>query len=230
MDGSIVVPSHKDWRSRTRQVRLSTGINMHYMEAGDSDAEPLLLIHGFTGSSRDWRQVICELGDRFHIFAVDLRGHGQTDAPDAFIYPMQTHADDLAAFLDAMSIPSAYVLAHSMGTMIGQTLAFTAPSRVKKLFLAAAMMTGHDSAESLRDQLDLYGNINLATAPTAELQKNIPSPSRELPRSRISGRILRDSAGTLGSRAARGVVWRPSNRQPALRSVHLSSRPDHLGH
>lgn len=165
------VPSHKDWHDNTKALKLSTGITMHYMEAGCPDAEPLLLIHGFCDSSRIWRPVICALGDRFHIYAVDSRGFGQSDKPEAFVYTMKEFSDDLVAFLDAMHIESAYVLAHSMGTMIGQTLAFSAPNRVKKLMLAAPMMCGHDSAQALAEQYTLYGEMDTAHMPLADMQE-----------------------------------------------------------
>lgn len=165
------IPSHADWHDNTKSITLSTGITMHYMEAGCPDAEPLLLIHGFTDSSRIWRLSMCAMQERFHIYAVDCRGCGQSDKPEAFLYTMKEFADDLTAFLDAMHIEQTYVLAHSMGTMIGQTLAFAAPHRVKKLMLAAPMMCGHDSAKSLAEQYTLYGTMNTATMPQEELQR-----------------------------------------------------------
>lgn len=167
----LPVPTHAAWHDNTKSVRLSTGITMYYMEAGNPEAEPLLLIHGFTDSSRIWRKTICALEDRFHIYAVDSRGFGQSDKPEAFVYAMKDFSDDLVAFLDSMNIKSAYVMAHSMGTMIAQTFAFSAPQRVKKLLLAAAMMCGHDSAEELAQQYDLYENMDTATMPLEEMQK-----------------------------------------------------------
>jgi len=171
MNQIFPVPSHADWHDNTKSIKLSTGITMHYMEAGDPDAEPLLLIHGFSDSSRIWRLPICELGGKFHIYAVDWRGSGQTDAPESFLYSMKEHALDLAAFLDAVDVESAYVLAHSMGTMIAQTLAFIAPARVKKLLLAAAMMRGHDSAAMLSEQYKLYGEMDLTSLPQKTMQE-----------------------------------------------------------
>lgn len=165
------VPSHKEWHDNTKAVTLPTGITMRYMEAGDPEAEPLLLIHGFCDSSRIWRLPICALGGKFHIFAVDWRGAGQTDRPEAFLYTMKEHADDLTAFLDAVGVSSAYVMAHSMGTLIGQTLAFLAPGRVKKLLLAAPMMRGHDAAESLAEQYALYETMDLAAMPQKQMQE-----------------------------------------------------------
>ncbi len=177
MNTTLPVPSHQEWHNHTKHVKLSTGITMYYMEAGNPNAEPLLLIHGFTDSSRIWRLTICALKDRFHIYAVDWRGAGQTDKPDAFLYTMKDHADDLTAFLDATGIESTYVLAHSMGTMIAQSLAFCAPNRVKKILLAATMMRGHDSAASLAEQYALYETLELSEMPQKQMQEMfLPHP------------------------------------------------------
>lgn len=171
------LPSHADWHKNTKSVMLSTGITMHYMEAGDPNAQPLLLIHGFTDSSRIWRLPMLEMQDAFHIFAVDCRGCGQSDKPESFLYTMKEFVEDLVAFMDAVHVDSAFVLAHSMGTLIGQTLAFMAPDRVKKLILAAPMMCGHDSAEALAAQYKLYDTLNTATAGQKELQEMfLPNP------------------------------------------------------
>lgn len=165
------IPLHKDWHDCTKYVNLSTGIRMYYMEAGDPQAEPLLLIHGLCDSSRIWRRPMCELAKRFHIYAVDFRGSGQTDKPKEFAYMPAEHALDLVAFLNAVNVRSAYVMAHSMGTMIAQALAFTAPDRVKKLFLAAPMVRGLDNAEALRAQYDQYGAMDTAAMPQKQLQE-----------------------------------------------------------
>ena len=52
---------------------------MHVTEAGAGT--PVLLLHGFPESSREWAPVMAALADRAHLIAPDLRGAGQTDAP-----------------------------------------------------------------------------------------------------------------------------------------------------
>ncbi|GAB2044812.1 alpha/beta hydrolase [Agathobaculum sp. TL06] len=165
------IPLHKDWQSKTQYIDLPTGIRMYYMESGDPQAEPLLLIHGLCDSSRIWRRLMCELGDKYHIFAIDCRGAGQTDKPKEFAYMPAEHALDIAAFLDAVQVRSAYVLAHSMGTMIAQALAFTAPERVQKLFMAAPMVRGLDDAAALHAQYDQYETMDTASMPQKRLQE-----------------------------------------------------------
>ena len=63
---------------RSRAV-TANGLRMHVTEAGVGS--PVLLLHGFPQSSREWAPVMAALADRAHVIAPDLRGAGQTDAP-----------------------------------------------------------------------------------------------------------------------------------------------------
>ena len=68
---------------RRRTVTTQDGVALHVVEAGDPAAQPLLLVHGFAGSSRVWDRQLAdhELTARYRVVAFDLRGHGssQTD-------------------------------------------------------------------------------------------------------------------------------------------------------
>ena len=71
-----------DWDSYRQKIDLSTGITMAYVEMGVEDGEPLMLIHGMTDNSRSWSLIapyFAEAG--YHIYMIDLRGHGETDQP-----------------------------------------------------------------------------------------------------------------------------------------------------
>lgn len=166
----LPLPTHEAWHDHTKSIALSTGIRMAYLEAGTPGARPLLLIHGFTDSSRIWRPAIEQLQQDFHIFAVDLRGFGQSDKPAQYVYSMPQHAEDLLALMDALAIPSACVLAHSMGTMIAQTLAFSAPKRVEKLVLCSTMTHMHETPADLLE-VENYETMDIANMPEDELQQ-----------------------------------------------------------
>ena len=83
---------------RSRTV-TANGLRMHVTEAGAG--APVLLLHGFPESSREWATVMAALADRAHLIAPDLRGAGQTDAP-ATGYDAATVARDVVALLDAL--------------------------------------------------------------------------------------------------------------------------------
>jgi pimeloyl-ACP methyl ester carboxylesterase len=97
----------------TDGVRLATEIH------GPDDAPSVVLIHGWTCSTRTWAPVIRALCDELRIVAYDQRGHGGSDRPDASGYRTEALADDLAAVL-AQAVPSerpAVLAGHSMGGM-----------------------------------------------------------------------------------------------------------------
>ena len=170
------LPTHAQWHAHTSQVLLPTGIRMAYLEAGVPEGKPLVLIHGFTDSSRIWRPVIARLQRDFHIYAVDLRGFGQSGKPARFVYSMPQHAEDILAFMDAVGLRSAGILAHSMGSMIAQTVAFSAPERVDGLALASTMTHMHETPEDLL-KIEAYTKMDLASMSEKELQETfLPFP------------------------------------------------------
>lgn len=202
----LPLPSHCLWHEYTKRVHLSTGITMAYMEAGIPDGHPLILIHGFSDSSRIWRLAITALQENFHIFAVDLRGFGQSDKPAQFIYSMPQHAEDILAFMDALQIEQADILAHSMGTMIAQTVAFSAPKRVKKLVLASTMARMHETPADILEMEKLYAEIDMQTAPEDVLQRTfLPFPENCLDKDFPAGYL---STLRLLNGASLAAAWR----------------------
>ncbi|WP_154794695.1 alpha/beta fold hydrolase [Occultella kanbiaonis] len=118
------------YRSHDVAVRGGT---MHVGEWGDPQGTPVLAVHGITASHRSWGQVARRL-PRVRLIAPDLRGRGRSrDLPGP--YGMPVHADDLAAVLTALDVPSAVVLGHSMGAFASVVLSRRHPARVRELVL-----------------------------------------------------------------------------------------------
>lgn len=98
-----------------------------------------MLLHGFTGNRRSWEPFYPSWSRHFQLIAVDLIGHGESDAPkDAARYSMAHAAEDLAAVLDALALPSASVLGYSMGGRVALSFAMLKPERVDALVLESA--------------------------------------------------------------------------------------------
>ena len=119
---------------RFGEVRLSTGIRMHYAEQGESRGEPIILLHGYSDSWFSFSRVLTPLARASRVYALDLRGHGKTDKP-ANGYRMGDLAADVVAFMDAKGIARATVIGHSMGGFVAQQVALAAPKRVSHLVL-----------------------------------------------------------------------------------------------
>ena len=119
---------------RSRTV-TANGLHMHVTEAGVGT--PVLLLHGFPQSSREWAPVIAALADRAHLIAPDLRGAGQTDAP-ASGYDAATVVRDVIALLDALGLDRVDLVAHDWSGLVGFDLCLDHPDRIRR-FVAIAV-------------------------------------------------------------------------------------------
>jgi 3-oxoadipate enol-lactonase len=110
-------------------------IEIEYEEHG-AGARPFVLVHGFTGSRDDFREVLPRLASRGRTVAPDLRGHGGSGHPAGGTgYDFDALTRDLAGLLDALGIARCDLLGHSMGGMVALRLALAEPGRVASLVL-----------------------------------------------------------------------------------------------
>lgn len=96
------------------------GYTLCYSEHGEG--EPIVLLHGFCGSSEYWDKVVPLLSGSYRCIVPDLRGHGSSDAPLG-AYSIEQMADDVLKLLDELNLPKVTLLGHSMGGYV--TLSFT---------------------------------------------------------------------------------------------------------
>ena len=115
----------------------ANGIKIYYEEYGSG--EPLLLLHGNGQSIAAFNQQIPELAKKYHVIAVDTRGHGKTeDKGDKFTYDL--FAQDMNALLDKLHIDSANIVGWSDGGNTGLIMAMKYPKKVKKLVTMGAVI------------------------------------------------------------------------------------------
>lgn len=109
---------------------------------------PLLMLHGFTGSADAWQMVAPPIARHRRVIAIDLLGHGQTDAPDdPARYGMSPAVADLVAVLDQLGHDTVDLLGYSMGGRLALGFAVTHPDRVASLVLESASAGIADPAE-----------------------------------------------------------------------------------
>ncbi|MDX6296497.1 MAG: hypothetical protein QOI51_354 [Nocardioidaceae bacterium] len=124
--------------------------------AGDGPA--VLLVHGLGGTSNFYQVQADALAASHTVIRVDSAGAGRSPVTDGI--SVESHADDLAALLDALDIDSAAVVGHSMGTLVVRSLAARYPAKVSALALLGAVRepaeagrkAQHDRAAVLRDK------------------------------------------------------------------------------
>ena len=121
------------WEGSKKRVRLSNGVELAYVELGDPKGPPVLLLHGYTDSSRAWTIVAPHLL-RNRLIIPDQRGHGSSAIP-ACCYSMTDFANDAVLLLDALGVDRAAVAGHSLGSIIAQQLAAHHPDRISAIAL-----------------------------------------------------------------------------------------------
>jgi pimeloyl-ACP methyl ester carboxylesterase len=109
---------------------------LHYEKYGEG--KPLILVHGFAGSTYTWREVIPLLAQHFTVYAVDLPGFGLSDKSTDGNYLLQAQAGMIISFMDALKLKSAALVGHSMGGVIVTMAATQAPDKVEKLVVIDA--------------------------------------------------------------------------------------------
>ncbi|MFQ5665619.1 MAG: 2-succinyl-6-hydroxy-2,4-cyclohexadiene-1-carboxylate synthase [Candidatus Binatia bacterium] len=110
------------------------GVSLHVTIRGHG--ESLVLLHGFTGSGALWAPQVALWQRSFRTIAVDLLGHGRSDAPaDARRYRMERCVADLAALLTHLAVEQACWLGYSMGARVALAFAVAHPQRVRALVL-----------------------------------------------------------------------------------------------
>ena len=132
----------------TRFVRLN-GHRVAYRDEGDPAAEPLLLIHGVAGSSLAWVPLFEHLSATYRVIAPDLLGHGQSDKPRAD-YSLGAFAVWLRDFLDALDIPAATLVGHSLGGGVALQLVYQHRQYCRRLVLVNSGGLGTDVSMPLR--------------------------------------------------------------------------------
>ncbi|MET0143593.1 MAG: alpha/beta hydrolase [Ilumatobacteraceae bacterium] len=108
------IPHEPSVRYVSRQTVLR-GMRFHFTEWGDPAAPPVLLLHGGNQSSHSWDLVSLHLSDRYHVYALDQRGHGDTEWSRELDYSMDAMAADVLAFIADQQLVKPIVFGHSMG-------------------------------------------------------------------------------------------------------------------
>jgi pimeloyl-ACP methyl ester carboxylesterase len=136
--------------SRTREVE---GIKLHYITAGHGPT--VILLHGYTQTSRMWRPLIPKLTDRFTVIAPDLPGIGDSDIPkDGF--DMKTAAIRIHALAKSLGVTKARVVGHDIGLMVAYAYAAQFPTEVEKLVVMDAFIPGVTGWELAYDNPNLW--------------------------------------------------------------------------
>jgi non-heme chloroperoxidase len=117
-----------------------------YVEKGDADGIPVVMLHGGTDSWRSFEPVLPHLPDSIRAIALTQRGHGDAPKPETG-YRIEDLAEDVVELLDDLGIGRAMVVGHSMGAWVTQRLAIEHPKRLLGVVLAGSFSGTVDDPE-----------------------------------------------------------------------------------
>lgn len=117
----------------TSRHYFSQRLRLHYVDWGNPEAPPLLLVHGGRDHCRNWDWVAQALRDDWHIICPDLRGHGDSNwSPDGN-YAMSSYIYDLDQLIHQQGLAPVTIVAHSLGGNICLRYSGIFPDKVRKL-------------------------------------------------------------------------------------------------
>ena len=187
--------------------------DLNYHVQVEGKGEPLLLLHGFTGSSDNWQPHVEIFAQQYQVITLDLIGHGHTDSPaDATRYEMAKAAADLIRIISQIASQSVHLLGYSMGGRLALYVTLHYPKLIKTLILESASpgLAEHHARrariardEALADRIQHEGIESFANMweqiPLFATQKDLPMQVRE----RLRSQRLQNSPLGLANSSAR---------------------------
>ena len=129
------------------------GVKLHYLRAGSGPA--VILLHGYTQTSRMWRPIIPLLADKFTVIAPDLPGIGDSEIPMDGL-DMKTAAIRIHALAKSLGIEKARIVGHDIGLMVAYAYAAQFPAETEKLVVMDAFLPGVEGWESVYNNPGLW--------------------------------------------------------------------------
>jgi len=108
-------------------------LKLQFWDWGSEGKPVLILVHGGLDHARSWDWVAKALREDFHVYALDLRGHGNSAWAPGALYSVAEHVLDLSALADIIKGFPIHIIGHSLGAVVTLLYAGTYPERVRKL-------------------------------------------------------------------------------------------------
>jgi pimeloyl-ACP methyl ester carboxylesterase len=143
-----------------KYIELQERVTLHYVEQGDPQGIPVILLHGIGDSWHSFELVLPYLPKNIHLYAITQRGHGGSGRPH-YGYAPENFARDIAAFMENLDIKQAVIVGHSMGATVAQCFAIQYPELTKGLVLAGsfARLQSNPSVAEFEQALEAMGPV-----------------------------------------------------------------------
>ncbi len=206
------------YEARTVEAR---GLRFHVLEWGDAAAPPMVLLHGLTGHAHTWDHMAPALARRFHVFAPDQRGHGDTS--HAATYATADFVADIDALADAWRTERFVLVGLSMGGHNAIAYAAAHPERVARLVIIdipPKMQRQQAPNWDVISKLAESGHTPFATfdEAVAAMRAGNPTAPEENLRYRTHHNLVFNADGTMTLKydPAAPVRWDPADLTDAL--------------
>jgi len=211
------------------RLAIAPGFYLNVEKAGSGP--PLVLLHGFTGSTASWSPLRDALSERFTTVAIDIVGHGHSDKPHELDrYRMNQVATDLVKAVGLAGFPRASWLGYSMGGRTALSIAANHPGSVARLVLIGASpglateeerLARRNSDEAIAQHIESAGVAAFVhyweRLPLFATQSRLPAGVQERIR---AGRLRNDPAGLVNSLRGMGTGSQPA-RHHRLRDIAM---------
>jgi pimeloyl-ACP methyl ester carboxylesterase len=138
----------------TAQDAKVDAVKLHYLTAGQGPA--VVLLHGYTQTSRMWRPIIPLLSEKFTVIAPDLPGIGASSIPADNQIGMITAAKQIHDLVRSLKIDKARIVGHDIGLMVAYAYAAQFPNETEKLAVMDAFLPGVPGWEPIYDDPNIW--------------------------------------------------------------------------
>ena len=152
-EGDIEDLRRKYGSSPSKFITLPNGVIIHLRDEGDSEAPPIILVHGHSEDLYTWDRLVKHLIESFRVIRFDLRRHGLTGPAPDNEYSIENYVSDLSMVIEYLEIESFILVGHSMGGRISVKYTMANQDRVNGLILLSA--SGAPSKENTSQPMAL---------------------------------------------------------------------------
>jgi esterase len=111
------------------------GLRLHYLDWGSETKPPFIMLHGISRVAHQFDHIAPEFTENYHVIAIDMRGHGDSDwSPDG-AYVVEDYVKDIEAFVEKLDLHGLTLLGNSTGGRVVQVYAGLHPDRVARLIV-----------------------------------------------------------------------------------------------
>lgn len=199
------IPHSPDVRYVSRQTVVGAN-RFHFLEWGDPSAPSVLLLHGGNQTAHSWDLVSLHLADRYHVYALDQRGHGDSEWVRDQDYSPQSMASDALGFIEQQGMQSPIIMGHSMGGGVTMALGAREPLLPRALVfvdVGPSIDATNEGAQEIRNFVAANVEFDVIEDFVQRVQAYDPFRSREHIERTARYNLFRRADGRLVSKSDR---------------------------